>query len=50
MTRYINFYKNGKNNGTKVVYRYVDKLTNITNLDAKQWFEEYLEEESKRWK
>lgn len=50
MTRYINFYEGGKNIGVKVVYGHVDKLTNITNFDAKQWFEEYLEEKMKRWK
>lgn len=42
LSRYIHFYENGTELGFKVIYGHVDKMLNITHLDAEEWFEEFL--------
>ena len=34
LSRYIHFYENGTELGFKVIYGHVDKMLNITHLDA----------------
>lgn len=42
MSRYINFCENGNNLGVKGIYGYVEDMTNISSIDARKWFDEYL--------
>ncbi len=42
MSRYITFYhNNGQNIGTRSIYGTYDEMSNITDFDAKRWYEEY---------
>ncbi|WP_270460694.1 hypothetical protein [Faecalitalea cylindroides] len=42
MLRYINFFENEKNLGLYAIYGDVEKMTNITDENAKEWFNEYI--------
>ena len=50
MSRYIHFYKDGYNIGLASIYGHVEKMTNITILDAEKYFLESLEQGSIQWK